>query len=274
MATLDSLGLAVTPLEEPLAYPGRLPGGSYLLVDDRLVTLRDDAGHALGQSSVDAGHDAVCAARLAGAVSLDAALSSLHAAPMRARAPVVAVGSNAAPAQLRAKLRARAVQVVVPVLQARITGLGVGHSAHVARAGYVPAAPFAQPGARARLFLLWLDAAQRDAVDGTEPSYRRQRLPEACTVALPGGRRLAGAELYRSRHGLVSLDGTVPLPLGSQHEVIGLLRQRLDVDELQAWPGVEAFVRACAGSRALRGRVASRLGELGLVAPDHLQGEG
>ncbi|MFO8076371.1 MAG: hypothetical protein R6T85_09670 [Egibacteraceae bacterium] len=268
MATLETLGLAVTPLEEPLSYPGRHAGGSFLLVDDRLITL----GEARGQPIVAAGEDAVCAARLAGAGDLDAALSSLHATPLRARAPMVAVGSNAAPAQLRAKLLRWGAPVVVPALQARVAGLGVGHSAHVARAGYVPAAPFADRAARARLLVLWLDEAQRRAVDETEPSYVRQPLPKACTVTLRCGRRLAGTELYRSRHGLLSLDGAAPAPPMPQRALIDLLRRRLDVDE--RWPSAEAFVRACVGSQSLRAWVTRRLGELGLVAPDRLPGRG
>lgn len=268
MATLATLGLAVTPLEEPLSYPGRHHGGSFLLVDDRLVALVE----ARGQPTVVAGEDAVCAARLEGAGDLDAVLSSLHATPMGARAPLVAVGSNAAPAQLRAKLLRWGAPVVVPALQARVTGLGVGHSAHVARAGYVPAAPLADRAARARLLVLWLDEAQRLAVDETEPGYVRQPLPETCTVALRCGRRLAGSELYRSRHGLLSLDGAAAAPPMPQRALVDQLRRRLDVDE--RWPSAEAFVRACAGAPTLRAWVTRRLGELGLVVPDRLPGRG
>ncbi len=270
MATLDSLGLAASSFDEPLAYPGRLPASSFLLIDDRLLPLAGTDE----RPTVDSGADPVCAARLAGADSLDGALASLAATPMGSRTPVVAVGSNAAPAQLRTKLLGHGAQPVVPAQRVRITGLEVGHSAHVSRGGYVPAAPFASRGARAELFVLWLDGAQRNAVDATEPGYRRQRLPEGCTVTLPCGRGLAGAEVYRSRHGLLSLDGSAPLPLRSQREVVGGLRERLDAEGPPRWPSVEAFVRACTGSATLRGWVSARLGELGLVVPDHLAGQG
>ena len=270
MATLDSLGLATSSFDEPLAYPGRLPDSSFLLVDDRLLPLEGTDE----RPTVDSGDDPVCAARLDGAQSLDDALASLAATPMRSRTPVVAVGSNAAPAQLRAKLLGHGAQPVVPAQRARITGLGVGHSAHVSRGGYVPAAPFASRGARATLFLLWLDDAQRDIVDETEPGYRRQRLPEGCTVTFPYGLGPASAELYRSRHGLLSRDGLAPLLRRSQREVIDLLRERLVAEGPSRWPTAEAFVAACGGSAALRGWVAARLGELGLVVPDHLDGQG
>ncbi|WP_143831790.1 hypothetical protein [Nocardiopsis sp. CNR-923] len=55
---------------------------------------------------------------------------------------------------------------------ADVDGIAPGVSAHVNRCGYLPAAPVAAPGRTHRLFVLWLDDAELDALDATEPNYR------------------------------------------------------------------------------------------------------
>ncbi len=65
--TLEALGLARAPREEPLLYPGAWPAESGLLVGDRLLPLDDHVTY-------------------------------------EDRTPVLAIGSNACPAQLRHKM--------------------------------------------------------------------------------------------------------------------------------------------------------------------------
>lgn len=118
------------------------------------------------------------------------------------RRPVLAIGSNADPAQLRRKLGS---SLHVPVTAIRVNGLAVAHSAHVGPPGYVPYAPRRAPGARLDAVLLWLDDAALAALDATEPNYRRIRVPGV------------DFQVYRSRWGLLpAAPGHGPLPAGDQ----------------------------------------------------------
>jgi hypothetical protein len=128
--TLEALGLAVAPREDPLVYPGAWPAESGLLDGDRLLPLTRRT--------------------------------------FPGRVPVLAVGSNASPAQLRHKMRQYELSSPIPLVKARVTGLEIGVSAHVSALGYVSAAPFRAPGHTRELFLTWLDPAQLAAIDASE----------------------------------------------------------------------------------------------------------
>ncbi|MGC5568113.1 hypothetical protein ACPYPG_35450 [Streptomyces sp. FR-108] len=192
--TLEALGLAVAPREDPLVYPGAWPAESGLLDGDRLLPLTRRM--------------------------------------FPGRVPVLAVGSNASPAQLRHKMRQYELSSPIPLVKARVTGLKIGVSAHVSALGYVSAAPFRAPGHTQELFLTWLDPAQLAAIDASEgvtrPSgaYDRVLLPSTGFRVEPepgdphgphdsGGSRdsgdlgdsLAGVHLYVNRHGVLQ-DGT------------------------------------------------------------------
>ncbi|PSM38008.1 hypothetical protein C6Y14_39230 [Streptomyces dioscori] len=182
--TLESLGLAVAPREEPLVYPGAWPTESGLLDGDRLLPLT-------GRT-------------------------------FPGRVPVLAIGSNASPAQLRHKLRQYELSSPIPLVKARVTGLEIGVSAHVSALGYVSASPFRAPGHIRELFLTWLDPAQLAVIDASEgvtrPSgaYARVLLPSAGFRVEqepepddPGGPGdpLDGVHLYVNRHGVLH-DGT------------------------------------------------------------------
>ncbi|MFS8199824.1 hypothetical protein ACLVWQ_14195 [Streptomyces sp. CWNU-52B] len=175
--TLEALGLAVAPLDRPLVYPGVWPAESGVLDGDRLLPLT----------------------RLT----------------FTDRVPVLAVGSNASPAQLRLKLRQYGLSSSrLPLVKARVTGLEIGVSAHVSTMGYVSASPFGAPGHTRDLFVTWLDAAQLAAVDESEgvtrPSGAYDRVPLPATgfrVELESGEPLDDAQLYVNRHGVLH-DGT------------------------------------------------------------------
>ncbi|MET7730111.1 hypothetical protein ABZT02_01920 [Streptomyces sp. NPDC005402] len=174
--TLEALGLAEAPRDHPLTYPGAWPADSALLDGDRLVPLpRDRRWH-------------------------------------EDRAPVLAVGSNASPGQLRHKMAEFGITSPIPMVRARVTGVDVGVSAHVSRMGYVSASPFEAPGAVRELFVLWLDPEQLAVVDASEGvplpngNYGRAWLP-GVRVELPGGVTLPGVHSYVNRHGVLH-DGT------------------------------------------------------------------
>ncbi|MBZ6231856.1 hypothetical protein [Streptomyces olivaceus] len=177
--TLEALGLAGVPREEPLLYPGAWPRESGLLDGDRLLPL-------------------------AGAVHDDGG----------GRVPVLAIGSNASPGQLRHKMAEFGIGSPVPMVRSRVTGLGIGVSAHVSRMGYVSASPVAAPGTVRELFVLWLDAEQLAVVDASEGvpmaggNFDRAWLPAPDVRVEPGdGSVLRGAYAYVNRHGVLH-DGT------------------------------------------------------------------
>ncbi|MGW6010233.1 hypothetical protein [Streptomyces sp. NPDC055210] len=226
--TLEALGLAVAPREDPLAYPGAWPAESGLLDGDRLLPLTRRT--------------------------------------FPGRVPVLAVGSNASPAQLRHKMRQYELSSPIPLVKARVTGLEVGVSAHVSALGYVSASPFRAPGHTRELFLTWLDPAQLAAIDASEgvtrPSgaYDRVLLPSAGFrveqepggAGEPGG-ALDGVHLYVNRHGVLQ-NGT-----GTPREHPG--ERRLLTELLAESAGLRKLFRSTPEEFCSRAR-----GDLGLCA--------
>ncbi|MER5750438.1 hypothetical protein [Streptomyces sp. NPDC002088] len=214
--TLENLGLAEAPRDHPLAYPGAWPESSGLLDGDRLLPLEDLT------------HDD--------------------------RTPVLAVGSNACPGQLRHKMAQSGITSPIPMVRTRVTGIDVGVSAHVSRMGYVSASPFHAPGAVRELFVIWLDAEQLAVVDASEGvpvpggNYDRAWLPgPEVRIELETGRPLPGAYVYVNRHGVLH-DGTgAPRRHPGQRELITKLL--LDSARLRKLFGVTAE-DFCARARA------------------------
>lgn len=174
--TLEALGLAEAPRDHPLLYPGAWPSDSGLLDGDRLLPL-DRLVH-------------------------------------NDRVPVLAVGSNASPAQLRHKMAEYGILSPIPMVRTRVTGIDIGVSAHVSRLGYVSASPVEAPGTVRELFVTWLDAEQLAVVDASEGAhlaagnYRRAWLPAPeVRYELADGTTLAGAYVYVNTHGVLH-DGT------------------------------------------------------------------
>lgn len=144
------------------------------------------------------------------------------AATLAGRTPVLAVGSNASPEVLRAKLGGL-LATGLPVAPAVAEDLTVGHYAQVSTRGFIAAAPATAPGVHSDLSLGWFDPDQLARLDETEPNYRREVLPSACTWT---GGRIDGVRVYVSEHGLLADEGEV-LPLLPQAEVLAWLAERL-----------------------------------------------
>nr|WSY56861.1 hypothetical protein OG999_46465 [Streptomyces sp. NBC_00886] len=169
--TLEALGLALAPREDPLAYPGAWPATSGLLVGNRLLPLDDHATY-------------------------------------EDRTPVLAIGSNACPGQLRHKMAEFGIGSPVPMVKVRVTGIDVGVSAHVSRTGYVSASPVNAPEVVRELFVTWFDARQLAVVDASEGAYDRAWLPGSEFRFEPdSGKPLRGVYVYVNRHGVLH-DGT------------------------------------------------------------------
>ncbi|MGW3144629.1 MULTISPECIES: hypothetical protein [Streptomyces] len=170
--TLEELGLARAPRDHPLTYPGAWPEDSGLLHGDRILPL-DRLVH-------------------------------------EDRVPVLSVGSNACAAQLRHKMAESGITTPVPMVRTRVTGLGVGVSAHVSRLGYVSASPVASPQCARELFVIWLDARQLTVIDASEGvplrdgNYDRAWLPSPdVRIELSDGGTLPGAYAYVNRRGVL-----------------------------------------------------------------------
>ncbi|GGN50113.1 hypothetical protein GCM10011579_004570 [Streptomyces albiflavescens] len=187
--SLDALGLAEAPRDHPLSYPGAWPEESGLLDGDRLLPLT----------------------RLV----------------YEDRVPVVAVGSNACPGQLRHKMAESEVSGTIPMVKARVAGIGVGVSAHVSLMGYVSASPFHAPGAVSELFVTWLDSEQLAAIDRSEGvssatgAYDRARLPSSdVRIELESGELLPGAYIYVNRRGVLHDGAGVPRAHPGEHALL------------------------------------------------------
>ena len=224
--SLAALGMDGVPALDPLSYPGRTIDGPALLSGSQLFAMTPTARQSAEQQST--AQQYLGSWLVDGGATLDQMLDEAGGTAVGKRHPVIAVGSNAAPGQLHHKLSRLGLPAVVPMTTLRVSGLGVGVSAHVARNGYVANSPFADPGGEADVVLTLLDADQLQAVDATElPRYRRVLLSGAdFPMMLPSGERLDAGYLYVNAEGvLADADGKPRLP-GVQTALLAELLQR------------------------------------------------
>ncbi|GKQ39351.1 hypothetical protein [Streptomyces sp. A012304] len=238
--TLEALGLADAPRDHPLTYPGAWPAESGLLDGDRLLPLE----------------------RLS----------------FPGRTPVLAVGSNACPAQLRHKMSESQITSPIPMVRAKVTGIDIGVSAHVSRLGYVSASPVDAPDVTRELFVIWLDGRQLAVIDASEGvplpngNYARALLPaRQVRVELADGETLPGAYAYVNRHGVLH-DGTdAPRGHPGQRPLITeLLRGSAELRRLFGATPEEFCARARADARLCR-RGTRLFAEEGLVTKSGLE---
>jgi len=202
--SLSSLGLDVNPSKEPAQYPGAAAGESCLAIGSWLYPLvpQPTVGFAEWPLDVDGGP---LRYKTAGrpTQTLAAALAIAGAPALADRFPVIAVGSNAAPAQLLHKLSSEdRVSLVVPMTLANVEAIGIAHSAHISKAGYCPYIPVADKQAIEQLSILWLDKSQLDRVTETEPNYQAVTSGRDSPPALlPSGERIDVFSMYRGRWG-------------------------------------------------------------------------
>ena len=148
--------------------------------------------------------------------------------PADGRRVVVASGSNASPTVMAHKLGHPFTLYAVGV-----RGIAVGHSAHVARRGYIPAAPFRRERHTLRTSAALLDAAELAALDATEPNYHRVTVRTNDIPLLLGSTPATAPatppdfDLYVSRFGVLGDLTEGPLEFTSQHAVFGWLDERV-----------------------------------------------
>jgi hypothetical protein len=230
---------ALDPIAAPLTYPGAAPTSSAVLVTEASVlVVRPSRTGALGEWRVKLGPGESRA--------LDAVLGERGAALTGNRVPVLAVGSNAAPAQIRRKLSTAGLAAAVPVTAATVDGLSVGVSAHVSAAGYLPATPVADPFAKSqRMWVTWLAPDELQAMDKTEPNYDRVQVPASCSIRLTPGQPLSQCWLYVSHHGYLTERSGEPRKLMDQSGLMtSLLAEMPALTELAGTSPEEWISRA------------------------------
>ncbi|MDF3289370.1 hypothetical protein [Streptomyces silvisoli] len=211
--SLEALGLDAIAAQQPLGYPGGQVSEPGLLHRDELLPLRPLPG-PLGRWHVDTPGR-----------RLDDLLAELELAPVAERVPVMAVGSNGSPGQVRHKLTSVGLTATVPMVPVRVTGIAVGVSAHVSVHGYVSASPYPDISRESTLVTSWLDTDQLSAIDASEAlNFRRIKVTcDRFPLRLPNGAKLPVAYLYANVHGVLSLDGRSPRPTADQHTLLSEL---------------------------------------------------
>jgi hypothetical protein len=204
------------PRERPTTYPGAWPENSILLAGATHFRLQLRRGRRLGQARIlDCEHLPGEELTTEPELPLSHAMICYNVARVDDRTPVLAVGSNAAPAQLRHKYADSGVSAVMPLVKAKVEGLAAGVAAEVAGNGYVPATPIFGGDLVDELFVQWLDAHQLALLDETEPGYERLLLPAGdpaeggVRITLPSGEVLGACYAYLSTRGSLA-DPSIP----------------------------------------------------------------
>ena len=158
-------------------------------------------------------------------------------AGFRARRPVLAHGSNRAPAQLARKFgHLSEADGAVPVTRAWLRDYDVVYAAHITRYGAVSSTLQHAPGCEAALAVTWLTEVQLQRMHETEgvAGYAYGRL-ESVALALDAGpaAQLEKVALYLGRHGCLAIKGAAvglaALPSRNRRH------RALHQEEVQAW---------------------------------------
>jgi hypothetical protein len=123
----------------------------------------------------------------------------------KGRIPVLAVGSNQAPAQLTRKFGLD-TDAMIPVQRCTLKDFDVVYSAHISSYGAVPAMLQSAPGAEVTLFVNWLSDDQLPVMHKTElgaENYHYGRLDGVDLVLEDEGGVLESVHGYISRRGHV-----------------------------------------------------------------------
>ncbi|WP_406447898.1 hypothetical protein OG782_03425 [Streptomyces sp. NBC_00876] len=269
--TLEALGLDAAPREQPLIYPGAWPSESGLLHRNTYLRLRPGPGAGPAQWLVE-GLEA------GGPLPLDQVLRDAGEPLTGDRIPVLSIGSNACPGQLRHKMGGLGVSSTIPMVKVRATGILAGVSANVSPLGYVSASPFHAPGRTRDLFVTWLDAVQLKIVDDSEGvftpdgEYDRVLLPAGrFPMETPSGELLGGVHAYVHRRGVIH-DGTgvARVHPGERQLLTQLLAES---PRLREWFGgtPEEFSSRARGNRPLCEKGTQLFRDEGRVTPSGLE---
>lgn len=172
------------------------------------------------------------------------------------RHPILAIGSNASPAQLTRKFDdirftdPSSPEGSIPVLTAVVDGVDVVYGAHLAWYGSLPATLLDTTGARAHVFITWLTDIQMERMNETEGLGHAYQLRPTVGVRCHG-REVASALSYVTVGGVCLLGGD---PLGlAAISAPGSRRPR--ATQQQAWDQLALDMDSDVDGSALLGRV-------------------
>ncbi|MBH68211.1 MAG: hypothetical protein CMM58_07655 [Rhodospirillaceae bacterium] len=122
------------------------------------------------------------------------------------RKPVLAVGSNRSPEQLRRKFGQKEI---IPVTHARLYNHDVVYSAHVAAYGSIPATLNASPGTIVDIAVTWLSPRQLERMHETEAVGVKYDYAETTglEIELGDGRSVPSIGCYIGRNGGLNFKG-------------------------------------------------------------------
>lgn len=155
VAAIPPRGCDAAAVEHALGYPWERPSGSYLLTEGAGVELLSD---------LSAGERRRALERFASTAG--------------GRSPLLAIGSNAAPATLERKLAHFETEDdrAVLALTGRLRDFDVGVAAQPTLYGSMPATLFPSPGTEVCAIVLWVTPDQFTQLTWSEISYRLGRL--------------------------------------------------------------------------------------------------
>ncbi|UUX51972.1 hypothetical protein NUH88_09760 [Nisaea acidiphila] len=186
------------------------------------------------------------------------------------RHPVIAVGSNRAPEQLRRKFGI-GPGCEIPVTWAWMHGYDVVYCAHLAGYGSVPATLHSSPGTEVRVAVTWLTESQLARMHETEnvgESYVYGTFEEE-VIDLGDGRPVRRAGCYITRRGALALEGS-PVALAeveARNRRFVSLGQRAKLAAVHRYfgdrPDLEEWILSMLGeeNRERRAALAVALGE-------------
>ena len=180
------------------------------------------------------------------------------------RIPVIAVGSNQSPAQLRRKYDG-ITGIAIPAERARLHDFDVVYAAHISSYGSVPATLQASPGTAVALFVLWLDEPALARMHATEGNYTYDRLT-GIRLELESGGTLDQAFAYSAKVGCLNVeDGCASLAAIPARERTNPAFRQCDIlarvrDWLEPGMALDAFVSAHIADAELR---RARIAEIG-----------
>jgi len=120
--------------------------------------------------------------------------------------PVIAVGSNRAPAQLARKFAG--MDVTIPVTRLIARDLDVVYAAHMAGYGAVPATLAPSPGTEVELWITWLDGPALRRMDETEAvGVNYDKRDQALNIVSADGPAPRRALVYAALRGCLAFDG-------------------------------------------------------------------
>ena len=257
----SSLDAPAPPVPAPEDYPWVGPAvRSALLLDEGIVDLDPHGG--VEEPSEQAEEPLVDIA------AIEQALAEEGAAPLAERTLVLAVGSNQTPETIARKYRrsGRDIPVTTPFVRCTVHHLAVGHVAHIAVPGYLPAAPYRAEGERMELVATWFDEEQLAVVDETEPNYDRLRLStKDYPLTLATGQQPAHFDVYASVWGVLAHERR-PIPLRHRQQEVFDELVGLTSSSLTRGDAAEICTALAAAPEALHELVTAH----GLVAPDGL----